>query len=70
MDEDYQSLQDIVDAFNDAFARWTSATGNRVNFGWQYGDGKEKQIKALEIQGIDKIVWRKPPPKQLFDIVE
>ena len=69
-DTEYKQLQEIVNSFNEAFARWTEATQMRVNFGWQYGDGKEKFVKALEVQGIDKIVWRKAPPKSLTEIVQ
>lgn len=61
-------LQEIVDQFNQKFDRWTREHGARATFGWQYGTG-EKQVKAMEILGIDKIIWRKPPPKGLGEIM-
>lgn len=62
-------LRQIVADFNRAFDRWTHDWKCRVTFGWLYGDGMEKQVKAMEILGVDKIVWRKPPPKSLAQIM-
>lgn len=59
-------LKQIVEEFNQKFNAWTNKYDSRVSFGWAYSD---KQIKAMEIQGIDKIVYRKPPPKSLGQIM-
>lgn len=59
----------MVDQFNTQFSQWTKKYGARATFGWQYGNGVEKQIKALEIVAIDKIIWRKPPPKGLGEMM-
>lgn len=49
-----------VAEFNRAFDEWMKQTGCVAQFGWKYT--ADKQIKALEVLGIDKIVYRKPPP--------
>lgn len=53
-------LAAIVSDFNDRFDKWMQATGCRATFGWKYG--LHQQIKAMEIQAVDFIVYRKPPP--------
>lgn len=63
-------LQEIVDQFNKQFNKWTKDHGARAIFGWTYGDGKDRQVKGLEIQAIDIIVWRKPPPKGLGEMMD
>ncbi len=68
--EAFEELKVIVQDFNKAFDAWTEKWGCRVTFGWLYGNGSERQIKAMEILGIDRIVWRKPPPKSLSQIMD
>lgn len=59
-------LHDIVSEFNETFQSWMEETGCRAAFGWTYNPGGNRdQIKGLEIQGIDLIVFRKPPPAYL-----
>lgn len=53
----YTRLQEIVTKFNEDLAEWFTTTGCVANFGWKY-----QQHKALEITGIDYIVYRKPAP--------
>jgi len=53
-------LKEIVQEFNDKFKVWMDETGCRANFGWKYGD--HDSIKTMQIQSIDLIVYRKPPP--------
>jgi hypothetical protein len=64
-----EELQEIVKDFNTRFDAWTKDNDCRVTFGWQYNAGPEKQIKAMEILGIDKIIYRKPPPKSLSELM-
>jgi len=63
-DRDKKSISDdlkkIVDEFNSKFQGWMKETGCRANFGWKYGD--HDALKQLEVQSIDLIVYRKPPP--------
>ena len=58
----YQELKEAVDKFNESFSNWMEASGCRANFGWQYGFDRTSP-KALEIQSVDAIVYRKEPPK-------
>jgi hypothetical protein len=50
-------LSTIVSRFNEDLAAWHKDSGCVVNFAWKYGD-----YKAIEITGIDYIVYRKPAP--------
>lgn len=54
-------LQKIVDKFNEDFSEWMSSTGCRANFQWKYG--LDRNVKEIEIQSIDLIVFRKDAPK-------
>jgi hypothetical protein len=56
----YKSLKTIVDNFNKDLHDWMEDTGCRVNFGFNYG--LDRDVKSLEIMGVDLIVWRKQPP--------
>jgi hypothetical protein len=55
-----QDLIALVTSFNQSLAEWSQKTGCVANFGWRYS--VDKQPKALEILGVDKILYRKPPP--------
>lgn len=52
---------EIAETFNTQFQKWMEKTGCRATFGWLYGAG-DKSPKALEIQAVDLIVFRKEPP--------
>lgn len=64
-----EELAEIVKDFNLKFDEWTKKNDCRVTFGWLYNAGPEKQVKAMEILGIDKIIYRKPPPKSLTEVM-
>jgi hypothetical protein len=53
-------LIEIVRQFNSAYGVWMTETGCVANFGWKYGS--DQSIKTMEVQSIDAIVYRKPPP--------
>jgi len=57
-------LKEIVDKFNTDFEEWSRVSGCVVTFGWKYG-GEGRFVKALDVQGVDAIVWRKPPPEEI-----
>lgn len=65
----FEELQVIVDGFNLAFSEWTSRYDARVQFGWAYG-AIPGPVKMMEIQGIDQIIYRKPPPKALSELIK
>ena len=54
-------LQRIVDNFNAEMGKWMIDSGCRANFQWLYG--LDRNVKSMEIQSIDLIVYRKPAPK-------
>jgi hypothetical protein len=56
----YKSLKSIVNDFNKNLHDWMEDTGCRVNFGFSYG--LDRDVKSIDILGIDLIVWRKQPP--------
>ena len=62
-------LQEIVRQFNKEFDMWSIMYDARVQFGWGYGKPGE-QVKKMEIQAIDQIIYRKPPPKSLTEIMD
>ncbi|NDC22617.1 MAG: hypothetical protein EBZ49_00580 [Proteobacteria bacterium] len=55
-----KELTQIVNNFNEEFAKWMEKTGCRASFGWKYWH--DHNVKSLEVQAIDLIVYRKPPP--------
>lgn len=58
-------LSSVVEKFNEDFKQWMERTGCVASFQWNYLDGKEIQIKAVEdlsLTQIDKIIYRKEPP--------
>lgn len=60
-------LKTIVQKFNKDFSDWAKETGCVASFQWNYKDGKELEIHAVESLGlnaIDKIIYRKPPPSE------
>lgn len=63
-----EELKAIVADFNTKLGEWTKKHDCRVTFGWLYNAGTEKQIKAMEIIGIDRIIYRKPPPKGISEM--
>lgn len=58
------SLQVIIDEFNEKFNSWMEGSSCRANLGWVYGKDSDS-IKNLEIQAIDLEVYRKPAPEYL-----
>ena len=55
-------LQQIVDQFNKAFEFWQKDSGCVASFQWDYREGKEMQIKAvqaLEMAQVDQILYRR-----------
>lgn len=62
-----EELQTVVDAFNAGFRAWMQKYGCRAEFAWRYGT-ERTQIKGMEIQAIDMIVYRKPAPQ--FEIMK
>lgn len=50
-------LSAIVSRFNEDLASWHKDTSCVANFSWKYAE-----YKALEVTGIDYIVYRKPAP--------
>lgn len=62
-------LLEIVKQFNKEFDMWTITYDARVQFGWGYGKPGE-QAKKMEIQAIDQIIYRKPPPASLTEIMD
>jgi hypothetical protein len=65
-----ESLQAVVSKFNTDFNEWMNSCGCRATFGWKYGI--DQHVKEMEIQCIDLIVYRKPPPpfKTIQEAVE
>ena len=57
-----EELSAIVANFNTAFKQWMDTHGCRAEFAWRYGTDRS-MIKALEVQAIDLIVYRKAPPQ-------
>jgi hypothetical protein len=56
-----EELKQIVTDFNSKFADWMEAHGCRAEFAWRYGSDRT-QVKSLDIQAVDLIVFRKPAP--------
>ena len=50
----------IVQDFNRSFKKWMEETGCQANFGWLYNPNTG--FKMMEIQDVNLIVYRKPPP--------
>ena len=60
-------LQQIVDQFNKAFEFWQKDSGCVASFQWDYREGKEMQIKAvqaLEMAQVDQILYRREAPSE------
>ena len=57
-----QSLASIVTEFNRSLTQWHESSGCVASFSWKYSDDDGQAIKELEIQSVDKILFRKPPP--------
>lgn len=65
-----KELQAHVEEFNARFAEWQERFGLVVNFSWRYSR-HEDGAKSLDIQSVDRIVFRTPPPspQHLADIL-
>ena len=57
-----EELQSIVNDFNQRFSSWMETHGCRAEFAWRYGT-ERSQVKSMDIQAIDLIVYRKTPPQ-------
>ena len=56
------SLSTIVETFNKSLTEWHKQSGCVASYSWKYSDDDGQAIKELELQSIDRILFRKPPP--------
>jgi len=65
-----KELIEMASEFSTKFQKWMEKHDCRATFQWRYGS--DRSVKSLEVESIDLLVFRRPPPsfeniKQVLD---